>query len=73
MGTSKAEAAEEKKPQDADQERYRAFFKIEDSYLIQYKIDETKQEGFIVFLDKDNDVDWAGCGRSGACRGCKGS
>lgn len=58
MGTSKAEAAEEKKPQDADQERYRAFFKIEDSYLIQYKIDETKQEGFIVFLDKDNDVDW---------------
>ena len=43
---------------DVDQERYRAFFKIEDRYLIQYRIDETKQEGFIVFLDKEYDIDW---------------
>lgn len=58
MGTKKEKAEKVNKSQDADQERYRAFFEIEDSYLIQYKIDETKQEGFIVFLDKDHDVDW---------------
>lgn len=46
------------KASDVDQERYRAFFKIEDRYLIQYRIDETKQEGFIVFLDKEYDIDW---------------
>lgn len=46
------------KASDVDQERYRAFFKIEDRYLIQYRIDETKQEGFIVFLDEEYDIDW---------------
>lgn len=46
------------KASDVDQERYRAFFKIEDWYLIQYRIDETKQEGFIVFLDEEYDIDW---------------
>lgn len=46
------------KVSDVDQERYRAFFKIEDRYLIQYRIDETKQEGFIVFLDEEYDIDW---------------
>lgn len=50
--------AENSKANDADQERYRAFFKIEDRYLIQYRIDEVEKEGFIVFLDKECDVDW---------------
>lgn len=43
---------------DADQERYRAFFKIKDKYLIQYKIDEVKKEGYIVFVDFACDIDW---------------
>lgn len=43
---------------DADQERYRAFFNIEDKYLIQYRIDKDEKEGYIVFIDKDCDIDW---------------
>lgn len=46
------------KVKDADQERYRAFFSIVDKYLIQYKIDEGKNEGYIVFIDDICDIDW---------------
>jgi hypothetical protein len=53
-----SQASNDNQPKDADQERYRAFFKIEDKYLIRYKIDDDKKEGFIVFLDDENDVDW---------------
>lgn len=54
----KKKAAEVTKVNDADQERYRAFFNIVDKYLIQYKIDERKNEGYIVFIDDACDIDW---------------
>lgn len=41
---------------DSNQKEYREFFGIVDSYLIQYNIDD--DEGWIVFIDGDNDIDW---------------
>lgn len=40
---------------DSNQKEYREFFGIVDSYLIQYNIDD--DEGWIVFIDGDNDID----------------
>lgn len=46
------------KPKDKNQEEYRKFFDIIDKYLIQYSIDDTKKEGWIVFIDDELDIDW---------------
>lgn len=46
------------KAKDKNQEEYRKFFDIIDKYLIQYRIDETKKEGWIVFIDDELDIDW---------------
>ena len=58
MAQKDSKASDEKKVIDADQERYRAFFNIEDKYLIQYRIDKDDKEGYIVFIDNECDVDW---------------
>lgn len=40
------------------QEEYRKFFGIEDNFLIQMEMDEEKNEGFIVYIDKEDDINW---------------
>lgn len=46
------------KPLDANQEEYRKFFKIEDKILLYYEMDEKKNVGYIVFINKQNDLDF---------------
>lgn len=45
-------------PIDANQEEYRKFFQIEDKILLYYEKDEEKKEGYIVFINKQNDLDY---------------
>lgn len=45
-------------PIDANQEEYRKFFQIEDKVLLYYEKDEKKKEGYIVFINKQNDLDY---------------
>lgn len=42
---------------DDNQRKYREVFGIKDSFLIQMSYDENNN-GFIVFLDEDDDIDW---------------
>lgn len=45
---------------DANRKDYQKFFGIEESeqYLIYYTMDETANTGYIVFIDKENDLDY---------------
>lgn len=40
------------------QEEYRKFFGIEDKFLIQMEMDEEKKEGFVVYIDQEDDINW---------------
>lgn len=46
------------KPLDVNQEEYREFFKIKDKVLLYYEMDKDKKEGYIVFINDQNDLDY---------------
>lgn len=48
-----------KEPKDDNQKAYRDFFGIEDKFLIFYTLNEEHTNGYIVFIDYENDIDWA--------------
>lgn len=43
---------------DENQKKYRETFGIVDRYLLQYSMDDNNQTGFIVFIDREYDIDW---------------
>lgn len=57
MGWLKGE--KDRKPKDENQKAYREFFGIEDKFLIFYCHDDDEETGYIVFIDYENDIDWA--------------
>lgn len=43
---------------DENRKRYREAFGVCDKYLIRCELDENNNEGYIVFIDAQNDIDW---------------
>lgn len=48
----------DQKPLDKNQEEYRELFGIEDKFLIQMSYDETTRKGYVVYIDKEDDINW---------------